>query len=109
VGIPSIKCRDKSSSSPYVLKVKKILSWGENKRSHFRLKYRALLERLVRRLGHELVASFVPSRHQKLMAHIRKMADRQRRKKLERHRGRFSKEEDDDGHARRDRTSYKPR
>ena len=62
--------------------MKRILSWGENQRNHFRLKSRAVLERLVRKMDYEVVAGFVPKKHQKLMMHIRKMNDRQKRKKL---------------------------
>ena len=32
-----------------VLKVKSVLSWGENSKNHFRLKSRVILERLVRK------------------------------------------------------------
>ncbi len=68
-----------------LLKVKKILSWGEKKRNHFRLKSRSILERLVRKFDHEMVASYVPKKHQKLMLHIRKSSERRKR---ERGRGR---------------------
>ena len=61
--------------------MKSILSWGENKRNHFRLKSRGILERLVRKFGHEMVASFVPKRHQRLMVHIRKANERRKQRK----------------------------
>lgn len=48
---------------------------------HLRLKCRVILERLVRKFDHEMVASFVPKKHQKLMMHIRKMNERHLRKK----------------------------
>lgn len=82
------------------------MSWGEDKRNHFRLKSRAVLERLVRKLDYEMVASFVPEKHQKLMVHIRRMNDRQKRKKLlerERHL------DDEERLDRRKRKNHKPR
>ncbi len=65
-----------------VLQVTSILSWSENTRSHFRLKARVIMEKLVRKCGYDVVASFVPERHKKLIVHIRKMNERQKKKKL---------------------------
>ena len=62
--------------------VRFILSWGENTRSHFRLKARVILERLIRKCGYDVVANFVPEKHKKLVVHIRKMNERQKKKKL---------------------------
>ena len=59
-----------------------ILSWGENKRNHFRLKSRVILEKLVRKFDFEMVSSFVPKKHQKLMAHIRRANEKRKRKKI---------------------------
>ena len=64
------------------MQVKHILSWSENTRSHFRLKARVILERLIRKCGYDVVASFVPEKHKKLVVHIRKMNERQKKKKL---------------------------
>lgn len=58
-----------------------ILSWSENTRSHFRLKARVILERLIRKCGFEVVASYVPEKHRKLIVHIRKMNERQKKKR----------------------------
>ena len=58
------------------------MSWGENKRNHFRLKSRGILERLVRKLDYDTVAGFVPKKHQKLMQHIRRTNERRRRRKV---------------------------
>ena len=41
-----------------------------------------ILERLVRKCGYEVVANFVPEKHKKLIVHIRKMNERQKKKKL---------------------------
>ena len=66
----------------FLLQVTCILSWSENTRSHFRLKARVILERLIRKCGYDVVASFVPEKHKKLVVHIRKMNERQKKKKL---------------------------
>ena len=58
-----------------------ITSWNEDNRSHFRLKSRDILERLVKKFSYEIIASYVPDKHKKLISHIRKMVDRQRKKK----------------------------
>lgn len=81
-----------------------ILSWGENTRSHFRLKARVILERLIRKCGYEMVASFVPEKHKKLVVHIRKMNERQKKKKLSKLEDSTSRE--DHSHPKR---SSKPR
>ena len=80
------------------------MSWGENKRNHFRLKARAILERLVRRFDYEVVAGFVPKKHQKLMAHIRKTNERQKKNKQKR----YESEEGGLSQVSRDR-KHKPR
>ncbi len=49
----------------------------------------------MRRLDYEMVASFVPKKHQKLMVHIRKMTFRQKRRKMERQLARDGEEEEE--------------
>ena len=66
----------------FLLQVTCILSWSENTQSHFRLKARVILERLIKKCGYDVVASFVPEKHKKLVVHIRKMNERQKKKKL---------------------------
>lgn len=61
--------------------VSSVTSWSDNNSGHFRTKSRDILERLVRKFGYEVVASFVPIKHKKLVAHIRKSVERQKRKK----------------------------
>ena len=58
-----------------------VTSWSDDNSSHFRTKSRDILERLVRKYGYEVVASFVPAKHKKFVAHIRKSVERQKRKK----------------------------
>lgn len=58
-----------------------MLSWSENTRSHFRLKARVILERLIRKCEYDVVMNFVPEKHKKLVVHIRKMNERQKKKK----------------------------
>ena len=83
-----------------------ILSWSENTRSHFRLKARVILERLIRKCGYDMVASFVPEKHKKLVVHIRKMTDRQKKKKLSKLDKMDDSTGDDRGHSKR---TSKPR
>ena len=86
------------------MQVSSITSWNEDNRSHFRLKSRDILERLVKKFSYEIIVNFVPDKHKKLISHIRKMVDRQRKKKKQ------SKEKNDvaeeDG---QERKSHKPR
>eukprot|EP00731_Ephydatia_muelleri_P020499 Em0013g226a len=65
--------------------VSSVLSWGEDSKNHFRLKARVILERLVRKFGYERVAGVVPEKHKKLIVHIEKMNERQKRKKRAKH------------------------
>lgn len=80
--------------------MKSILSWGGDKRNHFRLKSRSILEKLVRKFDHEMIASFVPKGHQRLMVHIRKTNEKRKRKKQLSNSGK----ELDDGDNERSRT-----
>ena len=90
--------------------VKSILSWGDNKRNHFRLKCRVILERLVRKFGLDMVAAFIPKKHQRLVLHIRKTAERQRRRRRQQGEGGGSEEaEDSEGRAGAGRKHPTPR
>lgn len=95
-----------SSEFIFPIQVKSILSWGEDKRNHFRLKSRAVLEKLVRKMDYSTVANYVPKKHKKLMVHIRRMNSRHKRDKL------LQKErraEHDERLGQVTRNSYKPR
>ncbi|KAK3265774.1 hypothetical protein CYMTET_25573, partial [Cymbomonas tetramitiformis] len=54
---------------------------GDEKRNRFRLKVKTVLERLVRRCGHDAVAERMPEAHVALLQHMRKMKERGERKK----------------------------
>ena len=58
-----------------------LLQWAKDVKDKFRLKIRFILERLIRRCGFELVAAHVPESDEKLMKHISKMKQRDRRRK----------------------------
>ncbi len=61
--------------------VTNITSWSPDNSCHFRTTSRDILERLVRKFGYEVVASFVPDKLKNFIAHIRKMVERQKKKK----------------------------
>ncbi len=65
----------------YFLQVGSITSWTADNSCHFRTKSRDVLERLVKKFGYEIVASFVSDKHKKFIVHIRKMVEKQKRKK----------------------------
>ena len=58
-----------------------LLLWCEDTKNKFKLKVRVILERLVKRCGHDTVARHIPEEHAKLIAHIRKTMGRADRKK----------------------------
>ncbi|KAJ1547607.1 hypothetical protein HK096_002115, partial [Nowakowskiella sp. JEL0078] len=60
-----------------------VLKHSRNNKSHFKVKARHILERLVRRFGFDNIEKFVPETDKKLMNNIRKRRDRAARKKRE--------------------------
>ncbi|KAJ3086152.1 hypothetical protein HK102_013466, partial [Quaeritorhiza haematococci] len=60
-----------------------ILVHSRDHRSHFKVKVRHILERLIRKFSLEAVEGFVPEEDQKLLSNIRKRRDRAKRKKAE--------------------------
>ena len=60
--------------------VEGLLLWNSGK-DRFRAKIKIILKRLVRMYGHEAVSAHVPSSDQRLITHIRKVAERERRKR----------------------------
>jgi ribosomal RNA-processing protein 12 len=58
-----------------------LLLWEADTKNRFRAKVRAVLERLVRRLGAQAVAAAVPAQHAALVAHIRKEQAREERRR----------------------------
>ncbi|KAJ3195578.1 hypothetical protein HK101_011721 [Irineochytrium annulatum] len=61
--------------------VTSILSHSRDHRSHFKVKVRHILERLIRRFSIEAIEGFVPESDQKLISNIRKRKERLRRKR----------------------------
>jgi len=58
-----------------------VLLWSDDSRNRFRLRVRAVVERLCRRLGVEAVSAAAPASEAKLLTHIRKQAARKARKR----------------------------
>ena len=58
-----------------------MLLWAEDSKNKFKLKVRAVLERLVRRCGAEAVAAATPAGDVRLLAHIRKQRARKERQR----------------------------
>ena len=101
-----------SELSPHLEKlIGGVIRWSEDPKSHFRLKARFILERLIRKFrcahafglcaspvtslpsipalsppppspSYEVVSGMVPRKHQKLMVHIRKLTEREKKRKL---------------------------
>eukprot|EP00898_Chlorokybus_atmophyticus_P003439 jgi/Chlat1/4096/Chrsp26S04132 len=61
--------------------VEGLLLWSGDTKNKFKLKVRVILERLVRKSGYDAVAAVIPSSDVKLLAHIRRMRDRELKKK----------------------------
>ena len=62
-----------------------MLPWAtsemEANKNEIRLKVKILFERLLRKFGFDLMNSYMPAEHQKLLQHIQKMVEREKRKK----------------------------
>ena len=58
-----------------------MLLWSDDSRNRFRLRVRAVVERLCRRLGVEEVSAAAPASEAKLLTHIRKQAARKARRR----------------------------
>ncbi|OLY81490.1 Ribosomal RNA-processing protein 12 [Smittium mucronatum] len=61
--------------------VKGVLKWANEHKARFSLKSRHIIERLVRRVGVELVEASTPEEHKKLIANIKKRKMRAKRGK----------------------------
>ncbi len=70
-----------------LLKLKPIMAalmlWAGESKNRFKQKIRLVLERLVRKLGVEAVRPLVPARDAKLLTHILRSQERQRKKKVD--------------------------
>jgi ribosomal RNA-processing protein 12 len=60
------------------------VSWTKNTNYHFRHECRVLFERLVRKLGYEVILGMVPESHRKLLVHVHKAVQRAKKKKAKR-------------------------
>jgi ribosomal RNA-processing protein 12 len=63
--------------------VKSLLVQSRDKKSHFRVKVRHTLERLVRRFSYQVIEGFVPQEDHKFIVNIRKRRERASKKKSE--------------------------
>ena len=61
-----------------------MLHWCSNKYAHLKYAVRYLMERLVKRFGHEAMMAVTPLEHQRLLTHMRKTKERERRHTLNR-------------------------
>ena len=57
-----------------------LLLWCEDSKNKFKLKVRAVVERLAKRCGFEAMAASMPPSDSRLLAHIRKEANRKLRR-----------------------------
>jgi ribosomal RNA-processing protein 12 len=57
-----------------------LLLWCEDSKNKFKLKVRAVVERLAKRCGFEAMAAAMPPSDTRLLAHIRKEASRKQRR-----------------------------
>ena len=60
-----------------------ILLWAADTKNRFKLKVRAIVEKLAKRCGFDAVAAHIPASDSRLLIHIRKERDRKRRGKSE--------------------------
>uniref|UniRef100_A0A8B9LJL8 Ribosomal RNA processing 12 homolog n=1 Tax=Astyanax mexicanus TaxID=7994 RepID=A0A8B9LJL8_ASTMX len=72
-----------------------ITNMKEDMRRHCRMKLKSIFTKLVRKFGYELVKSMLPAEHHKVLANIRKVEARTKRRKL------LSKDEEDESDKKR--------
>ncbi|KAH0544844.1 hypothetical protein FGG08_001073 [Glutinoglossum americanum] len=58
-----------------------LMGWSHEHKAHFKAKVKHILERMIRRFGHEIVERNTPDDDKKLIVNIRKTRDRRKRKK----------------------------
>ncbi|KAI9892761.1 MAG: hypothetical protein M1814_001181 [Vezdaea aestivalis] len=58
-----------------------LMRWSSEHKDKFKTKVKHIMERMIRRFGVETVERYTPHANKKLIQHIRKMRDRQKRKK----------------------------
>ncbi|KDE02759.1 hypothetical protein MVLG_06705 [Microbotryum lychnidis-dioicae p1A1 Lamole] len=74
--------------------VPNLINWSHEHSNHFKVKVRHLLERLMRKFGHEKVERYAPEEDRKLVGNLRKKMMRSKKKKVAAAQARG---EDDDG------------
>jgi ribosomal RNA-processing protein 12 len=60
-----------------------LMVWSHEHKAHFKAKIKHIIERLIRRVGYEVVERYIPEEDKKLVANIRKTRERRKRKKDE--------------------------
>ncbi|SCZ95695.1 BZ3500_MvSof-1268-A1-R1_Chr8-1g09735 [Microbotryum saponariae] len=76
--------------------VPNLINWSHEHSNHFKVKVRHLLERLMRKFGHEKVERYAPEEDRKLVANLRKKMMRSKKKKAAAA-AQQARGEDDDG------------
>ena len=56
-----------------------MLEWASNRNAHMKFQVRYLMERLVKRFGVDKMMTVTPEPHQRLLTHMRKTKERERR------------------------------
>ena len=60
--------------------IEALLKWTSEHKSHFKVPCRYIIERMVRKFGHEQIELYFPEEHHKLLTNIRKIRERKARK-----------------------------
>ncbi|SMY19769.1 unnamed protein product [Zymoseptoria tritici ST99CH_1A5] len=63
--------------------VPNLIVWSHEHKAHFKAKVKHIFERMIRRFGVEIVERHTPEADKKLIANIRKMRDRRKKKRAE--------------------------
>jgi len=58
-----------------------LMVWSHESKGHFRIKVKALMDRMMRKFGYETVLRYTPGEDRKLLVNIRKTRDRKKRGK----------------------------
>ena len=83
-----------------------LITWSHEHKAHFKAKVKHIFERMIRRLGVEIVEKYTPEEDKKLITNIRKTRERRKKKRTEaedgaqdqsddRRRGKFESEYDE--------------
>lgn len=61
--------------------IKNLFCWNISNRNTYRTQIKHIIEKLERKCGYELIKSYIPDAHKKLLVHMRKMRERGKRNK----------------------------